>query len=158
MVDLAFLLVTFFILTISFAKAKTMQLVIPDKVNPNEKVTPVKESEALTLILGENNRIFYYKGMSEPKVEVTNYSEKGIRKVLVQFNDAVKNMQRAQGHKVMGPVVMIKPMEKSKYENLVNMLDEMKISGIERYALVDVTNDEVKMVNTAVSNSGVNNK
>src|SRR3954471_13040999 len=84
MVDLAFLLVTFFMLTTTFNKPNAMEVIMPEKPKPNEKkdTTKVRESEAITILVAQKNRVFYYKGITEPKVVQTDYSANGLRKVL----------------------------------------------------------------------------
>src|SRR5437870_719231 len=85
MVDLGFLLITFFMLTTSMNKPQTMEINMPDKDEKTvEDQTVIKASQAMTIILGENNRVFYYFGIEDPKVEVTNFSAEGIRKILLQ--------------------------------------------------------------------------
>src|SRR6185312_16128217 len=79
MVDLAFLLITFFMLTTTFNKPQTMEVNMPDKTENNEQ-QPLKESKVLTIILGENDKVYYYTGLTNPKVELTDYSTEGIRK------------------------------------------------------------------------------
>ncbi len=149
MVDLAFLLVTFFMLTTTFSKPKAMELVMPEKPKPNEPIdtTKVKDSEALTVLVAQKNRVFYYQGIKEPKVIQTNYSANGLRKVLTDFDVKVKNNQRAEGKKeINGPVILIKPIDDSQYGHVVDVLDEMKITGIQRYAIVDLTQQEKEMI------------
>src|SRR4051812_48242131 len=85
MVDLGFLLITFFMLTTTMSKPQTMQLTMPEK-DKIEDSTKIKESTAMTIILSENNRIYYYFGITDPKVEVTNFSKDGIRKILIDKN------------------------------------------------------------------------
>ena len=143
MVDLGFLLVTFFILTTTMQKPKAMQVVMPD---PDEKIdtTKIPDYEAVTLILGEKNRIFYYFGIDSPKVEVAKYSN--ITKILIDRNQEVKELQAQKAKEQKGATILIKPTDKSTYENVVDILDEMKISAIGRYAIVDVTEDELAML------------
>jgi biopolymer transport protein ExbD len=127
MVDLAFLLITFFMLTTTFSKPQTMEVNMPDKTEDN-KQQAIKESIALTIILGEDDKIFWYMGLQDPQVEITDYSDQGIRKILQKKRDEISDL-----------VVVIKALEKSRYKNLVDMLDEMHISAIQRYAIVDIT-------------------
>jgi biopolymer transport protein ExbD len=89
----------------------------------------------LTLILGKNDRIFWYVGITNPKVEIANFSANGIRKVLLQKNQEIRNM-----------IVLIKPDDTSNYKNMVDILDEMTISNIQRYALVDITPVEKELI------------
>lgn len=175
MVDLGFLLITFFMLTTSMNKPTTMEINMPDKEKVEEKdETLIKESQAMTIILGENNRIFYYFGITDPKVETTNFSNDGIRKVLLTENrkrnpvgvDSIpiyKNQFRNKEIKEAeyktkvsrikafkdGLIVVIKADDKAKYKNLVDILDEMLICNIGRYAIVDITDTEKEMIAAA---------
>lgn len=139
MVDLAFLLLTFFMLTTTFAKPQVMDITMPVK-DPNEDVqTPVKASNALTIILGENDNIYYYQGLlapgePEPELIKTDYSSKGIRQVLLRLRTNPDL------------VVMIKPHEESRYTNVVDILDEMAITDIKKYAMVDITDADKELV------------
>lgn len=136
MVDLAFLLITFFMLTTTFSKPQTMEVNMPDKTQDN-KEAPVKASHAITIILGEEDKIYWFQGEEEsaPKVEVTDYSQDGIRKVLFRKN------------KEIGPkfVVVIKAMQKSKYKNMVDILDEMTITDTKRYAIVKILPEDIEL-------------
>lgn len=127
MVDLAFLLITFFMLTTTFGKPQAMELNMPDKTD-NKEEAPIKESKAFTILLGENNKIYYYQGLEDPKVDITDYSSNGIRKVLLQKKKEIADI-----------VVLIKAAEKSRYKNMVDMLDEMHITDMKRYAIVNMS-------------------
>jgi len=137
MVDLAFLLLTFFMLTTTFARPQAMELLMPAKPKPGalEKEQPVKESKTLSIVLSENDKIFWYKGITEPIIEETDYSEKGIHTVLEDYKTSVD-----------GLVVLIKPLESSNYKNLVDILDEMKTLGIQRYAITDISAEEKERI------------
>jgi len=128
MVDLAFLLLTFFMLTTTFNQPQAMELVMPAKPKPNEEITeqPVKESRTLTFILGQNNELFYYRGLTDAQAISLDWGRQGLRKFLLSSNAEIYQM-----------VVLIKPHPKSTYANLVNMLDEINITGIERYAIAE---------------------
>ncbi|MFD2247553.1 ExbD/TolR family protein [Pontibacter ruber] len=134
MVDLACLLVTFFMLTTSFHKLQTMQISMPVP----GAASPVGASDALTVILGENDKLYYYYGLADdkPEMEETDLSANGIRKVLV--SDKVKANPKL--------VVLIKAMETSRYSNLVDVFDEMKITGTKKYALVDIDEVDRKLI------------
>ena len=134
MVDLAFLLITFFMLTTTFSKPQTMEVNMPDKTDTQEK-QPLKESKALTIILGEDDKVYWYTGLTNPKVEVTDYSADGIRKVLLYKNKQIKDL-----------VVLIKAKDVSKYKNIVDILDEMHIANIKRYAIVDFTSADAELI------------
>lgn len=136
MVDLAFLLITFFMLTTTFAKPQTMEINMPakDKEKPKE-TQAIKESKALTVVLGANDKVFYYQGVTDPKVDSTDFSDNGIRRVLLQKNREIPDL-----------VVVIKPMEISRYKNVVDILDEMTITNTTRYAIVDITKKDLELV------------
>ena len=135
MVDLAFLLLTFFVMTTTLNKLQTMEITMPEKPKEEDKQPLVNEKHVLTLILGANNKVYWYLGITDPKVELSDFSKGGIRKVLLQQNAQIKDM-----------VVLIKPSDEAKYKNIVDILDEMNISNIARYALVDITPVDKELV------------
>ena len=128
MVDLAFLLLTFFVLTSTLNKPQTMELTLPEKPKEEEDIPEVNEKNVLTLVLGENDKVYWYMGITDPEVIRTDFSDKGIRKVLFQ--------KKAELPKL---VVLIKAMDTAKYRNMVDILDEMNITSTRIYALVDMT-------------------
>jgi biopolymer transport protein ExbD len=133
MVDLAFLLVTFFMLTTTFNKPQTMEVNMPEK--KNDETMKVAESRTTTLVLAENNKVYYYSGSKEPQVQLTDYSATGLRKVLLNKVKTIKD-----------PIVIIKAKKESKYKNLVDAIDEMAITGIKIYALVDITPEDLELL------------
>lgn len=139
MVDLGFLLVTFFMLTTTFSKPQTMEINLPVKADKEEKVDApeLKASKAMTILLGEFNKVYWYKGMpnKDAEVKVTDFSQDGIRKILLEQNAIVKDL-----------TVMIKPTDKANYKNMVDILDEMNICNVKRYALVDVTPVDLDLI------------
>ncbi len=135
MVDLAFLLVTFFMLTTTFSKPQTMEINMPVKDKEQKEQQAVKESKAMTIILGGNDKIYWYMGITNPQIDTTNYSANGMRKILLEKNREITDL-----------VVLIKPTEEAKYKNVVDMLDEMDIVGVKRYALVDITPMELDLI------------
>ena len=105
-----------------------MQLNMPEK-DTETKTTPIKLSESITVTPGENNHLYWYQGVSDDpstKVEMTDYSPKGLRQVLLEKKQSV-------GDKF---TVVLKPMKKSTHKNVVDILDEFAITGCERYAIV----------------------
>lgn len=135
MVDLAFLLLTFFVMTTTLNKPQTMEVAMPEKPKKGDEAPLVNEAKVLTLILGEQDKIYWYKGITEPKIELTNFSKDGVRKILAEQNARVK-----------GLVVLIKPSDESRYKNVVDILDEMTITNMARYALVDITSEDEELV------------
>jgi len=135
MVDLAFLLITFFMLTTTLSKPQAKQVFMPDN-SDKTKTTELDDDNAITIVLGENDKLYYYTGAKKPQVSSTDYSSEGIRTILNK-----KNKER--GDKLM---VIIKAMEKSKYKNIVDILDEMVLTNTKRYAIIDITPEDVKLV------------
>jgi biopolymer transport protein ExbD len=172
MCDLGFLLITFFMLSTSMSKPQTMELSLPskDKVTEEEQ-SKIKESTAITIILGKEDKLYYYFGIgtaeADPQVIATTYAPDGIRKMLLQRNlDVVtqvrnlreqfaketiaedelkKKISEAKDNK-MAPVVMIKASDDATYKNMVDILDEMQICSIGRYAMVDITDYDKVLV------------
>ena len=128
MVDLAFLLLTFFVMTTTLNKPQTMEIVMPEKTEEPDDQPKVNEKHVLTLVLGEDNKVYWYIGITDPKVEVTDFSTSGIRKLLLEKKNEIPKL-----------VILIKASDKSKYKNMVDILDEMNINQIKVYALVDIT-------------------
>lgn len=132
MVDLAFLLLTFFILTTTFTKSHVMDLTMPDKGQSQ----PVNDENVLNLVLGENNKVYWFDGL-DGEVTETNYSKDGVRKVLLNHK---------QNEKL---IVLIKPMDECKYHNMIDILDEIDITGTKRYAIVDYSADDKAIIDAA---------
>lgn len=132
MVDLAFLLLTFFMLTSTFAKPSVMELTMPAKPDKNTIGPDWPASRVMTLILGKDSRVHYFFGLNDPDarptLRTTNFSAEGLRHVLLQ-------RQRQQPE----PFVLIKAGPDAKYRDLVDVLDEMNITDQGKYALVDFT-------------------
>jgi len=151
MVDLAFLLITFFMLTTSLSKPQSMDLSLPDK-DPDDKTPPVKvdENRTMTIMLGADNKMVYYMGLlNAPKIGPKDiaYGKDGIRRELLTQKKAVLAYSTALGKPKNGIIVIIKPTKKSNYRNLVDILDEMAISGVDTYAIVpEFTPEETKLI------------
>jgi biopolymer transport protein ExbD len=143
MVDLAFLLLTFFMLTTTFAKPNVMQLTMPVKQNKEDEQTKIKASQAMTIILGKDNKAYYYFGLNtpndktvpKPELKVTNFSANGIRQILLD-----RQRQRPE------PIILIKATDDAKYKNMVDILDEMNITNQKKYALVKVPQDDLNLI------------
>nr|WP_067063958.1 biopolymer transporter ExbD [Mucilaginibacter sp. L294] len=138
MVDLAFLLITFFIMTTTLTKPKTMDVAMP--VGDSE---PVPQSRTMTICLGKNNKAMYYLGTAENPLiaaTLTNYSGSGLRKAIL---DTRRYVQQTTGKSM---IVVIKPAETSIYENLVNALDEMTITDVQQYAIADIAPKDISLL------------
>jgi biopolymer transport protein ExbD len=145
MVDLGFLLITFFMVTTAWTKPHATDLKMP----LNGDSTNLCEKAALTILLGKNNKTFYYNGnlgesMKEGSCGVAGYSiQDGIGEIIRQKQQWMHKSYEG-GQKEM--MILIKPSADASYENLVSMLDEMLINKVERYAIVDITEDDKKLL------------
>lgn len=178
MVDLFCLLLTFFMLTTSMSKPKVMEIVLPEQDDTvEEKNKPqVDSSKALNIILVGDDKVLWYNGLANPskpplpRLHPTDFSDDGIRKVLLQRNKELFTKIETMKQDVItgkiemhrdsvdvarkrfmrqdkaGPVVLIKAYEGVKYKNVVDILDEMAITNIALYALIDINDVEKKMV------------
>jgi len=168
MVDMNMLLITFFMFCTSMIKPQTMEIVMPTKdenITEQEK-NKVKDTNAITLILGEDNKIYYYLGKPDYKnyssLKVANYGgtddKNSLRSLLLERNrvgiaqvlklkqlkykkqisdeDFKKGVSDIKNSKD-GQVVILKPTDESTYMNLIDALDEMQICSIGKYAIVE---------------------
>jgi biopolymer transport protein ExbD len=140
MVDLAFLLITFFMLTTTLSKPQSMELGLPDKDDdPNAKPIKVDENRTMTILIGKDNKIVRYVDFA--------YGKEGIRKELIARKASVLVYSTSIGKPKNGMIVIIKPSKKSNYRNLVDILDEMAIVDVPTYAIVnDFTPEETKLL------------
>jgi biopolymer transport protein ExbD len=150
MVDLGFLLITFFMLTTALAKPSVMPLVMPENDGMNE---PVKQSKVLTLLLGAKDMVYWYEGLEIDQMDSTHFDPAGLRKVILQKKDKVEAQWGLQdyaeaktGLKRQGSHlnIIIKPAKNSRYKNLVDALDEMAICQVRYYCVLDVAAQEAK--------------
>lgn len=153
MVDLAFLLITFFMLTTTLAKPNIMPIIMPEKKDLNiDDLEKTKESQVLTLLLGANDKVYYYEGINDAVLDSTDYSAEGMRKVILDKKDRVKAQWGEEekddlknpGQKKMSSKlnVILKPTKESRYKNLVDAFDEMKICNVARYVMLDISKQE----------------
>lgn len=145
MVDLGFLLITFFMLTTTLQKPSVMQLNMPDKTDDGKKMD-VKASNTLALIAGPKSKVYYFRGdPKDPntKVGVTDYTAKGLRQVVLENKAAVAAANGGDKDKF---VVVVMPMDKASYKNIVDLLDELAITGADRYGMTDVAPSIIDMI------------
>ena len=152
MVDLGFLLITFFIFTTTMSQPTAMKLYLPDnKVRPEDQ-NKAKESGVLTIMMGADNHIYYYEG--QLKVDATNNNfksasyngENSIREVIMNKKADVRSRATDPSNPEKDLVIVIKPSAECTYKNVIDILDELAINVVKKYALVDITADEAKLV------------
>lgn len=163
MVDLGFLLITFFMFTTTLSKPKTMEINMPntEKIEPADQ-TKIKSSVAMTVLLSKDHRIYYYEGLADdptkpPEVKVTYFKPKeGIRDAIIEKKKRVEELRQQGGLTAKDQLtVLIKPDATSTYEDLVNILDEMSINDVRIYAIVDITDVDKGFISETEQANGV---
>ena len=178
MVDLAFLLLTFFVLTSTFSKPKTMEINFPAPID--DKTKQMKVNNALTFIMTKDDGIFYYagefyadgndKGMPPTQLTKTDFSSEGLHKLLLEKNkptvDAIKKLEEQLVKKEIADTtykrlavgekgkkealtVLIKADDKAVYKNIIDVIDELNVCNIGKYAVVDMMPKELELINAA---------
>jgi biopolymer transport protein ExbD len=169
MVDLGFLLLTFFMLTTTFSQPKVIELTPPIK---SDVKTKVQDTLSLTLVLDKDAIVYYYNGQlklstDSNNIMQTDFSDAGLRKLLLDRNHFVLNNIKPlesehNNHKIPDTTygrlkdiaegnkyalfVIIKTDSITKYINVVNALDEMNICNVGKYSLIDASPDDIKMI------------
>ena len=143
MVDLGFLLITFFMFTTNFTKPNVMDLGLPAK-DPNPDHAPIPnigDKNQVTFILGKDNRVFYHQSnaneLNASNLKETDFSGIKISKIIAEA------YQRAP--KPENFTVIIKPTDEANYKNFVDMLDNLAIAKKERYGVADIKPWETKV-------------
>ena len=182
MVDMNMLLITFFMLCTTLIKPQTMELSMPtnDKDITDDQKSKVKASQAITLLLGDNDKLYYYEG--EPNyqdytsLKETTYGIDGLRSLLLTKNaQAVQQVGQLKKQKTdlqiseedyakklaeiksgkNTPTVIIKALDESSYENLVSALDEMLICQIGKYVITDVAEGDRFLLENYATKGGL---
>lgn len=162
MVDLGFLLITFFIFTTTMSSPKALNLNMPKDTKKEEELNKAKESGALTIMLGKDNAVYYYEGQLAPdgsnfktatfatiRDEIIN-KKKDVIKNHIHDDNCPKIWADNKGDKNScldrDFVVVIKPDQDATYKNTVDILDEMTINSVKRYAMIDITPQEYQLI------------
>ncbi|MGR3812274.1 ExbD/TolR family protein [Jiulongibacter sp. NS-SX5] len=149
MVDLGFLLITFFIYTTTFSKPNIMGFATPkkDDTEPEQQEqVDVKVSNTITILLGENDRVFWYqvplKEVTAEDLNETDYSAEGIRQAILRL--------KAKAITPENWTVIIKPTDDATWKNAVDILDEMAITESDKKAVVDLQKVEKEAYYTKI--------
>lgn len=168
MVDLGFLLITFFIFTATMSSPTTMDLNMPKETDKKDE-TKIKQSGALTIMLGKNDQVYYYEGELTQDNASSIFKQttfKGIRDIIInKKKDVIKNYTpdpkdeeiKQKAKERNDPnwekaaldrdfVVVIKPDEETTYKNTVDILDEMTINNVKRFAMVKISDTEKELI------------
>lgn len=178
MVDMIMLLVTFFMLCTTLLKPQTMEITMPsDKEDiKKENKSQVQTDEAVTIIIGKDNKLYYFEGkQTEAQLKETTYGKDGIRAVLLAKNAKAKEKVEALKKQLAArftadvekakkneawykeelskiknedgtPTAIIKPMDEATYLNLIDVLDEMQNCYIGKYVIDKVSEQDKAMV------------
>lgn len=134
MVDLAFLLLTFFIMTTTLMKPVALEMHMP-KAGIDDPRPPIDSKKVLNLVLGKDNSMSWYIGMPGATPTQTNFSGASVRKLLQEKNREIPKMY-----------VLIKPSDESRYQNTIDVLDELAIAGITRYSLMPLEPEDKQII------------
>ncbi len=184
MVDLGFLLITFFIFTSTMTTPKALKLNMPKDVKDSTKQNEAKESGALTIMLGKANQVYYYEGQLKVDASGNNFKQTTFKQIRDEIINKRKDVMSRHVHDYSNPesvckrmqedakkagdpdwqnacldrdlVVIIKPDKDATYKNLVDILDEMTINGVKTYAIVKITDTEYGLVQATEKAHGIN--
>jgi biopolymer transport protein ExbD len=162
MVDLGFLLITFFIFTSTMSTPKAMDLNMPKDNDKDEEQMKTKKSGALTIMLGKDNHVYFYEGeLDETGSNFKSTDFKGIRDEIIKKKQEVISRYVSDGKceakagndqlklndcKQQDFFVVIKPNAEATYKNAVDILDEMTINEVGRYAMVKISDTENQLI------------
>jgi biopolymer transport protein ExbD len=169
MVDLGFLLITFFIFTATLSSPVAMDLNMPKDTEKVEDESKIKQSGALTILLGKGDQVYYYEGELTDATASDIFKQttfKGIRDVIIKKklevirdykpeakDEDIKQKAKAKGDKDWEKAaldrdffVVIKPNAEATYKNTVDILDEMTINNVKRFAMVKISETEDKLI------------
>jgi biopolymer transport protein ExbD len=174
MVDLAFLLLTFFVLTATFSKPKSMELTFPAPTPPDIKVPEIKRG--VTFLLTKDDRIFYYEGQfrqadddkgKKTTLSELNYSQGSLHKYLLEKNKEMqdrikaldvrhkngelpdttfKRMVREIKADKNSYTFLIKADDQATYKNVIDVIDELNINVVGKYVMVDMMKPEMDLI------------
>jgi len=163
LVDLAFLLLTFFVLTSTFSKPKVLRMIFPEKLEDNPNIKKPEVRDAVTILVSGDDRIFYYTGQISNATVITeiDYTKDGLRKLLKEKNfQLLSELQKLQVklneadekdtaavnqidrdvkklQKESKLVVLVKNDDKATYKNIIDVMDEFMITQVAKYFVTD---------------------
>lgn len=149
MVDLGFLLITFFVFTTTMSQATAMNMNEP-KDSKDEQVK-VKESGAMTILLGRQNQVYYYYGQLDPARLSEQFKSTNFKDIRQLITDKKKNTPEGD------LMYIIKSDDKSTFRNAIDILDEMTISGVKagHYAEDKISNTEQQLIQQTEIANGI---
>lgn len=131
MVDVAFLLLTFFMLTTVFSQPQAMEINMPDSKEPVE----IAESNVLQVRVDQRGDVYWGFGREAPtKAPFTD-----IEKILLQ--NANRNPEKT--------VTVLKVDREGTYKNAVDILDAFETGNVKRFAIAPMTEEDRTLITAA---------
>jgi len=183
MVDLAFLLLTFFVLTSTFSKPKSMELTFPVPPDDNVKIDN-EVKNGITFLLTQDDRIFYYEGQFRDKPEADkpatelqelSFSQESLHKYMLDKNkwlqEEIKKVHEKFEKKELADTTykrlvktikvdkdraftyLIKTDDKATYKNVIDLIDELNINLVGKYVITDIMRSEMELINAKLGGS-----
>jgi len=143
MVDLGFLLISFFVITAELSEPRSASLNMPKDGPP----MPVGDSSALTVLLAGNDMIYYYRGNWDEAVKGNKISKNPLSSVTLRNAILHQKYQLDLNDKQEnGLILLIKSTEKASYKNIIDVLDEALINNVKKYAIVKTEAAEIAWI------------
>jgi biopolymer transport protein ExbD len=144
MVDLGFLLICFFVISTELSKPVLVKLNMPTAEGPDMQLG---NSNALTVILNGNNKAWYYHGnwkeaIANNAVLPTDFSSAGLRKIIIEKKGTLNIPGSKEGKD--GLMLIVKSTGNGSYKNVVDILDEVMINGVKKYAIIKLELEETE--------------
>ncbi len=140
MVDLGFLLITFFMFTTNFTKPNVMDLGLPAK-GPVEPTSVIDDKNQITFIIGKDNRIFYHQSNEKDIVKYglkeTDYNGINVARIISQAYESAPKKEIF--------TIIVKPTDEANYKNFVDMMDNISLAKKDRYGIADIKHWEKKV-------------
>ncbi len=155
MVDLGFLLITFFVFTTTMSKPTAMTMNEPKDDNTDNQLK-VKESAVMTILLGKKDQIYYYFGSLTAENASANFKStnfKDVRQIILDKRNSVPDGDKDKSDLMY----IIKADKESKFKNAIDIIDEMSINGIPagHYAEVDISATEAMLIQKTEEVNGI---
>ena len=140
MVDLGFLLITFFLFTANFSKPSFINFANAPK-NPNRVTADIDIRNSITFILGKDGRVFYYQE------EKKNLNDNSLKEISFDHSQVAKTVESAKANAAKKDIftVVVKPTDDSEYKTMVDMLDELAITKSDRYGISELNDKEKEL-------------
>ncbi|MBI3882674.1 MAG: biopolymer transporter ExbD [Sphingobacteriales bacterium] len=148
MVDLGFLLITFFVFTTTMSQPTAMNMNEPNDKDSTKRME-VRSSGSLTLLLGKQDQVYYYYGqLTDPNTQFKNSSFKEIRKII---------LDKKKSTPIDHLMYVIKADKDATFKNSIDILDEMTINAIPpgHYAEVDISDGEAMLIHQTEEANGI---